>query len=170
MKKYATYLLIYSILGFLLERFINLIFLGTPYDNSVLIGPYQPLYGAGITALIFLYDAFIRNIKNVPFRYALLILFGIITTGLSELFSGLSYEWLTGLTLWDYGQTFTCSYPYVCALPTSLFGLLSALTVRWIHPFIEKQIKQLPKKLINVLLVLFLVDYVYTILKLILSV
>ena len=71
MKKYFIYLLVYSFGGYVLERIINLIAFGKWVENRVLIGPYQPLYGAGIVLAILVYDLLIvkyisnKNIKGI---------------------------------------------------------------------------------------------------------
>lgn len=166
MRKYFVYFMIYSFLGFLLERIINVIFLGYYYDNSVLVGPYQPLYGVGILLAVIFYDFYLKDMKRKLPRYLSLIIIAILTTGLSEFLHGEGYELFKGTQLWDYGQTFTCSYPYVCALPTSLFGVLSALAIVFIHPLIDKLVSKMPKYFFKwtfrFLLFVFVIDVIYT--------
>lgn len=166
MKKYFLYLIIYSIGGFILERIINLIFLGEYYDNSVLFGPWQPLYGAGILGALIIYDLFLYKIEHTFIKYSLLLLVSIITTGLSEAITGYGYEFLYGSGLWDYGMTFTCNLEYVCALPTSMFGVMSFMVILFIHPYIKSLIDGLQKHIFilifRFLLLIFLVDIIYT--------
>jgi uncharacterized membrane protein len=165
MKQYFTYFMIYSFLGFLLERIINLIAFGYYYDNSVLYGPYQPLYGLGLILAILFYD-FVLHDTNKYIKIPSLILIAIITTAFSEFINGEAYELLYGSELWDYGMTFTCSYPYVCGIPTSLFGLLSALVILLLHPFIKSYVSLLKTKQLNivfyVLLVILIIDSIFT--------
>ena len=163
MKKYFIYLIIYSIGGFVLERIINFIAYGGYYDNSVLIGPYQPLYGSGIVLAIIIYDYIIRkNISNKVFINITLLVTAIITTGLSEAITGYGYEYLYGVGLWDYGQFLPCKYPYVCVYPTTLFGIGSYLVIIYIHPFIEKYVKDYPNYIFYVLLTIFGLDIIIT--------
>ena len=145
MRKYFLYLIFYSIGGFILERIINLIAFGRWVDNSVLIGPYQPLYGAGILMAIIIYDLYLVRINNKLLKYILLLLVSIVTTGISEAVTGYGYEFLYGSGLWDYGATFTCKLEYICVLPTSMFGVLSFLVVVFIHPSVRKIYKSIPK-------------------------
>lgn len=145
MRKYFLYLMFYSVGGFILERIINVIALGEWYDNSVLIGPYQPLYGAGILMAIIIYDLFLNRFENKILKLTLLLIVSIITTGISEAVTGYSYEFLYGVGLWDYGQTFTCKLEYVCVLPTSIFGIFSFLVIVFIHPFVKGFINGIPK-------------------------
>ena len=166
MRKYFIYLMIYSFFGFILERILNVIFLGYYYDNSVLIGPYQPLYGVGILMAIIVYDLFLNRFDNKIIRYGLLLIVSIITTGLSEFLTGEGYELITNTQLWDYNQTFTCAYPYVCVIPTSLFGFFSFLAIVFVHPFVKLFIKNTPRLFIKwtfrLVLFVFVIDILYT--------
>lgn len=166
MRKYFLYLLLYSIGGFILERIINLIFLGYWYDNSVLFGPYQPLYGAGILMAIIFYDIFLRRMSNRVLKYFLLLVVAIITTGISEAVTGYGYEYFYGEGLWNYGSFFPCSLPYVCIYPTSLFGGISFLVIVFVHPFVRGFLKATPKFLIRwvfrISLLVFVIDIIYT--------
>ncbi len=166
MKKYFVYLVIYSIGGFILERFINLIFIGNMYDNSVLWGPYQPLYGFGILMALITYDLVLHRIPNKIVRYSVLLVVSILTTGISEAVTGYGYEYLYNAELWDYSDYFVCQLQYVCWLPTSLFGIGSFLVIVVIHPYLSLFIKTVPKKIFNivfyVLLFILLFDLVIT--------
>lgn len=166
MRKYFLYLIIYSIGGFILERIINLIALGYWYDNSILVGPWQPLYGMGILMAIIIYDIFLKHFEKKWIRYSLLLIVSILTTGISEAVTGFGYEFLYEVRLWDYGLFFTCSVPYVCAIPTSLFGVFSFLVIVLVHPFIRKIINTFPgfirRWLFRIAMLLFVIDIVYT--------
>ena len=166
MRKYFIYLMIYSVGGFILERILNVIFLGYYYDNSVLVGPYQPLYGAGILMAVIVYDVFLRGMNNKLLKYGLLLVVSIITTGMSEAVTGYGYEFLYGSSLWDYGQTFTCNLQYVCVLPTSLFGVISFLVIVFLHPFIRGFVNAIPRFgrrwLFRILLLIVIIDVIYT--------
>ena len=166
MRKYFLYLMFYSIAGFFLERIINLIAFGGWVDNSVLIGPYQPLYGVGILLAIIIYDLFLKRFENKFVMYGLLLIVSIITTGMSEAIMGYGYEFLYGIGLWDYGATFTCKLDYVCVLPTSMFGFFSFLVIVFVHPFVRGFLNKIPKLfkrwLFRITLLIFIVDIVIT--------
>ena len=133
------YVVVYGFLGFTLERVINLVAYGEWYDNRVLTFPVQPMYGLGVVLALVIFRFMKRFPLNSVLRVALLFPIAILTTAFSEWLSGEGYELLGGGTLWDYGQTFSfCTYPYVCLLPTTLFGILSALAILFVHPAIEK--------------------------------
>ncbi|MFW6298571.1 MAG: putative ABC transporter permease [Bacillota bacterium] len=140
------YVVVYGFFGYILERLINLVAYGHWYDNRVLTLPLQPMYGIGVVIAII----FFGQIKRFPINYhvqvGLLFPVAILSTALSEWVSGEGYLWLHGSRLWDYGHTFPmCDYPFVCWLPTTLFGLLSALTVLYVHPSLERFFSKWPK-------------------------
>ena len=166
MRKYFIYLMIYSVGGFILERFINLFFLGSFYDNSVLVGPYQPLYGTGILMAIIVYDFFVKYIPNNLLKYSALLVVAIITTGISEAVTGYGMDHFYNLQLWDYRDFFPVSYQYVGIIPTSLFGLLSFLVIVFLHPFVRNGVNSMPgiirRNVFRVLFVVFIMDVVYT--------
>lgn len=166
MRKYFIYLIIYSIGGFILERFINLFFLGSFYDNSVLVGPYQPLYGVGILMAIIIYDFFLIHITSKPIKYGLLLVVAIITTAISEAVTGYGMDALYSIQLWDYREFFPLSLRYVGWIPTTLFGIFSFLVIAFLHPFLRKAVNVIPgifrRLIFRVLLLVFLIDIIYT--------
>ena len=163
MKKYFLYLIIYSVGGFILERIINLIAYGGYYDNSVLIGPYQPLYGSGVVLAIIVYDFFIsKKIRNKLLGNVVLLITAIITTGLAEAVTGYGFEYLYGVILWNYGQFLPCQLYYVCIYPTTLFGVGSYLVIKYIHPIVKDYVKMIPDYIFYVILFIFSLDIVVT--------
>lgn len=166
MKKYFDYLLIYSIGGFILERIINIIFLGGYYDNSVLIGPYQPLYGSGILMAIMIKEYLIDpHLSNKISNTVVLILTAILTTAIAEAVTGFGFQYFYHVTLWDYSSFFPCRYPYVCVIPTSIFGIISFFVIKYIHPFIDTLEKSIPKKLSCFLFIIISFDIVFTLIN-----
>lgn len=163
MKKYFLYLLIYSIGGYILERIINLIAYGHWVENRVLIGFYQPLYGAGILMAILLYDFVLEKyIGNKLYRMFALLITTIITTGISEAVVGFGYDYLYGVSLWDYNLYFSCNLKYVCLIPTTLFGILSFTAIILVHPYIKTIEKMVPKTVATILFVIFIIDIIVT--------
>lgn len=163
MKKYFIYLLIYSFGGYILERVINLIAFGYWVENRVLIGPYQPLYGAGILMAILVYDfVIVKLTKDKRIRTLSLLLVSIITTAISEAVTGFGYEYLYNTSLWDYNLYFSCGVKYVCLIPTTLFGVLSFLVIYFLHRYIKPIEFIVSKRIALILFVLFIIDIFIT--------
>lgn len=162
MKRYLTYFFFYSIGGWALERILNVIVLGYWYDNGVLFGPYQGLYGVPVVLTIIVYDKLILKSNN---RYVIELLFmatAILFTYLSEGLTGIGYELLTGTQLWDYGATFVCKYPYICLLPSTIFGLVSYLIIRFLHPQFKRFLDRVNTPFLYILSLIYIVDVIVT--------
>lgn len=168
LKRYFIYLIFYSVGGFILERIINLIFYGSWYDNSVLIGPYQPLYGFGILFTIIVYDFFYKQLINFKpiYKELCLLITAIFFTGLAEAITGYGFEYLFGVYLWNYGEFFPCKLEYICIYTTPLFGVLSYLVVRYIHPIFKRPLANVNNILYYLMAFIFTVDVVLTLIKL----
>ncbi len=157
------YLIVYGFFGFIVERIINIVFLGYYHDNSVLFLPVQPMYGLGVVITIYAYHH-LRKLRLGHFGlFVLIMAIGISATMFSEHLSGTLYYRLYGLNLWDYRHTFSlCTRPYTCIIPSSLFGVLSVLTVVFIHPWVELFVKRIPQWLMGTVIVIVLIDYILT--------
>ena len=166
-KRYFMFLIFYSVGGFILERIINLVFLKEWYDNSVLIGPYQPLYGFGVLLTIIFFNTVylkLRDMKDI-YKETILIIVAIFFTGLSEAVTGWGFEFVFDVHLWDYGDTFPCAYEYVCLIPTTLFGIISYLVVKYFHPLVKFHIERISNILFYIILVIFVTDVIYTLIN-----
>ena len=103
--------------------------------------------------------------QNKYVKEGFFILAAILFTAISEASTGYLFEWITGHHLWDYGDTFPCRLDYVCVLPTSLFGVLSYLVVKFFHPLLKRWVDQTKDYIVYPLLVLFTVDVIYTLIR-----
>ncbi len=163
--QYFNYLIIYSILGFLLERLINIIFLGYYYDNSFLFGPWQPLYGSGVLIGIILIEKFKLLISPMKwYKISIATLLSIVTTYLVEAITGYGFEYFFEMKLWDYRDTFGDKFgtQYVNLIASTLFGTLSFLVILFIHPFIKIGLNFLHINIRYIVCILFIIDIVYT--------
>jgi len=158
----------YSVGGFILERIINLIFLGEWVDNSVLIGPYQPLYGSGVLLTIIFYNTVYKRLHNIKdiYKEIVFIFMAIFFTGLVEAVTGWGFQIIFNIRLWDYGETFPCSLRYICFIPTTLFGIISYLVVKYLQPHIHFHIERTSHVLFYILFIIFASDILYTLINL----
>lgn len=159
----AFYLVLYGFLGWALERVINVVYFGFWYDNRVLFTYVQPMYGLGVVLTLIAYERFKKKSSKTGVVISLTIIFAIIFTAFSEFISGLGYEYLYGELLWDYRMAFpSCYHPYVCIIPSSLFGVLSAFTVIFVHPHIEVFTSFVPKYIKAGLVGIVVIDFIWT--------
>ncbi len=162
MKRYLTYFMFYSFGGWVLERIINLIFLGEWYDNGVLFGPYQGLYGVPVLVTIYLYEFHIKRIDNKYVKELLFVGTAVLFTYVSEYVTGTGYEYLTGRHLWNYSDFLPCKGIYTCYLPSTLFGIVSYLIVKYLHPLVKGWFDEVKNNLIYLILVIYLIDAIIT--------
>lgn len=163
MKKYFIYLLIYSFLGYMLERIINIIAYKELTNGGLLYGPYQPIYGTGIVMAIIVNTFFISKLDiKKYYKDVLLLLTAILTTCISEAVTGFGYDYFYGISLWNYNEFFTCQNKYICLVPTTLFGFGSFLVIKYFHTYVKNLYLLINDYVYYALLALFTIDVVLT--------
>lgn len=127
----------------------------------MLYGPYQFLYAFPIVITLVLIIPLKR--KNTTYKYYIVtFLIVCALTALTEYITWNIHYYLYGVSLWNYGDTFTCTYKAVCFIPTTLFGILGFLAIVFINPLIEKFEKKIPIVLTIITLIIVLVDIMFT--------
>ncbi len=161
--KIGCYLIVYSVMGYVVENVINLVYFGFWIDNSVLIGPYQPMYAIGVLLTLWFYNVIKPLRINRFFKLLFLWVVAVLFTGLSEWVSGSLYEYFYHALLWDYQLSFSvCRHPYVCIFPTTLFGLMAVFSVLVVHPFVRQFSMLIPRYVKGVVILIFIADIIYT--------
>lgn len=153
----AFYFFIYSFAGWCLEiayasvkghKFLN---------RGVLNGPLCPVYGLGMLIILTFYG-------NDEVGFIFLAIGSSVVATLLEFFTGGLMELLFKKRWWDYSGYRSNIGGYVCLPFSALWGILSALAVTFIHPFIRRLASLIPpfagKVGIIVLLVLLAVDLI----------
>ena len=159
----SFYIVVYSFLGWALERIINVVYYAEWYDNRVLHLWFQPMYGLGVVFTLIAYEKLQKYRIKKRTVFALTALIAILFTAMFEALSGYGYLYLFGEELWNYKEAFPfCQNPYVCIVPSSLFGLFSAYTVIYLHPNIEMWLAYIPKPIKVGLIVLLVGDFLVT--------
>ncbi len=157
------YLVLYGFFGWGLERVINLMYFGYWYENRVLYSFVQPMYGLGVVLTLIGYEVLRKKVKHSGILIGLTVLIGVGATMVSEWISGVGYEALFGVLLWDYRLAFSlCTSPYVCIVPSTLFGVLAAFTVVYLHPHIEVWVRWIPQSLKAAIIFLVALDMMIT--------
>ena len=157
------YIVVYSFLGWALERAINVVYYAEWYDNRVLHLWLQPMYGLGVVFTLIAYEKLQKSRIKKRTIFVFTVFIAIFFTAMFEALSGYGYFYFFGKELWNYKATFPfCQNPYVCVVPSSLFGLFSAYTVIYIHPHIEIWLSYIPKAIRVGFIILLVVDFVVT--------
>lgn len=152
---------IVSILGYLYELILSLIFNGKLLSHGILYGPWLPIYGTGSLLIINL-----KKYKNNPLKVFIL---SCVITGLLEYICGYLLLKFLNKRLWDYRGWFLNLNGFVSFLSLFCFGIGSLLIIYFIYPKIETLFKKVNHKVIklglSVISILFFGDTLITILK-----
>lgn len=162
---YINIFLIYSIIGYLFEALITLITKGE-FKSGIMYGPWTPIYGIGVIIILLLSNYLFKNL-HLPKFYEIiiaLILIVIILTIL-EWLGGISIEKLFHKTLWDYSNQKYHIGKYISLTASITWAVGTLLVIYIINPFLKDTIKTIPSLITIILLILFLIDFIYTIIK-----
>jgi len=132
------YFMVYSWYGFLLEIVFARIIRAKKRDRKCfLVLPLCPVYGLGALAILSLPQTVLR----VP---VLLVLFGGLAATGTEYMMALFYEKMLRVSFWDYSGQAGNWKGRVCPQFSLFWGLLAAVLVCWIHPWVSRMIILVP--------------------------
>lgn len=144
-EKFSTYFLyfiVYSILGWLYEVFLEVVIYKWGFSNrGLLFGPYLPVYGTGALFII----AFTKNlihkkikIGEVNITPLLVFIQVVIITTIIELIASYLLQWTTGGWLWDYTSYKIQFEGRICLSASIRFGFGGLIILYIIQPFLIK--------------------------------
>ena len=133
MDLYAAccYFLIYSFLGWVIEVVYHAVTLGKIMNRGFLNGPVCPVYGFGMTAVLFMF-----NILGTDDPVAVFII-GTLLTTVIELTAGWALYTFFHARWWDYSNMPLNLGGYICPAFSMIWGLAVLAVVRIAHPAIE---------------------------------
>ena len=150
--------IIYSIIGWILEVFYNLIFEDKKIVNrGFLIGPYCPIYGVGcllILGLLFRY-------KSQPVG---LFVLSMVICSLLEYITSYVMEKLFKARWWDYSDKRFNINGRICLETMIPFGIVSCLIIYIVNPFFVSILREVPGIDLTILFIvtsiIFIVDVI----------
>lgn len=134
------YFLIYAFIGWLLETGYSFAILGHFTKRGFLFGPLCPIYGWGAVILISCLKKYKSNSIKLFFYSA--IIFSIF-----EYIAGFALDALFAARWWDYTNDFMNLNGRISIFYSFAWGIIAILFINHIHPFIEKIIKKVLKKI-----------------------
>ena len=158
--KIFLWLMIYSFAGWVYESILCSVTSGSLVNRGLLTGPYCPIYGFGALIVIF-------ALRDNTGSILSLFLSSIVLTGILEYFTSWLLEKVFHAKWWDYSH-----YPFningrVCLYGALIFGLLSVLLMRVIHPVVEGLVDSLSALTVYIasgtLLTVISADFVITV-------
>ena len=161
---YVNIFFIFSFIGFLFENVLN-IFTNDNFNSGVLYGPWTFIYGIGVLLMVivykFLQQYHLKKWKEVVLFY---IIITIVMT-LVEFSGGMLIETIFHRTYWDYTNMRFNYGKYICLEVSLAWGLLSTFITYLVLPFINKIEKKIPWFVSVGLIILFIVDIIFTLIN-----
>ena len=144
-------LAVYSFLGWIIEVVYRSFTQRQLINAGFLYGPFIPIYGFGALFIIFL-DYIIRELP-LPVK---LFAYGIILTVI-EYLTGLLFEKIFQLKLWDYSNNKINLHGRVCLLFSTFWAVMAVVFVHFIHPLILRYVQSFREAFLNPLGVLLFI-------------
>lgn len=141
-RYFILYFLIYAFLGWLLETFYAVSTLGHFVKRGFLYGPLCPIYGWGAIILISLLQKYKSNSLKLFFYSG--IVFSIF-----EYIVGFALDALFATKWWDYTNDFMNLNGRISIFFSFAWGIIALIFINHIHPFIEKKVQKIIKKIPN---------------------
>ena len=158
----ATYFIIYSFLGWVLESIFRSFCEKKIINTGFLRGPICPIYGCGAIIMILF-------LKNFSSSKILLFIMSIIFLSLWEYIVGVILEKLFKTKYWDYSDHKFNYKGRICLTNSIAWGFLGVLFIDFIHPAIVNLLKNVDvlylKIIVPILLILILTDAIISIVK-----
>ena len=143
-----------------MESIIRMICEKKIINTGFLVGPFCPIYGIGALIMILFLDKFKGNV---------LILFvtGFFILSLWEYVVGVFLEKFFKTKYWDYSDHKFNIKGRVCLTNSIFWGILGITFIRFIHPFIVKELALIDNRLVTyltcILLIYIIVDAIISI-------
>lgn len=161
---YVNMFFIFSFIGFLFENVLN-IFTNDTFNSGILYGPWTFIYGVGILLMIIVYKFLVQyHLK----KWKEILLFYVIITivmTLVEFSGGMLIETIFHRTYWDYTNMRFNYGKYICLEVSLSWGLLATFITYLILPFINKIEKKIPWFVSLGLIILFVIDILFTLIN-----
>jgi len=134
------YLIFYSFVGWVYESILCSVLEKRLVNRGFLNGPVCPVYGFGAVLVI----AVFGRAENI----VALFLGGMVLTCSLEFLTSVLLEKLFHAKWWDYSQYRFNIQGRICLHGALVFGALSVLVVRFVHPFVERTMDAVPDNVI----------------------
>lgn len=153
--RFFWYFIIYSYLGFLLEKGFAAATGGRKERKCRFFLPLCPVYGLGAVALVSLPASLQGNV-------GVLVLCAALVASATEYAVGTFYWRCLGVRFWDYDGMPLNVKGRVCLYFSTVWGVLALLVLRLIHPLVAAAAALLPGWAAWPLLALFVCDTLFT--------
>ena len=165
------YFLVYSIIGWIMEVMFHAAVLKLIVNRGFLNGPVCPVYGFGMLAILSAINTMRERLPVSSGKLYILIVFltGMILASAVELAAGWILFHIFHLRWWDYSDFRFNFKGYICLRFSIFWGIGVVVAVMAAHPVISRSTaERIPENigwpLINLFAVLYLLDFIISIL------
>lgn len=158
---YINLFFVYSILGFIFENTLVRL-LSSNYESGILFGPWVPVYGLGVLVIVLLYKCLVKYIKKEWLRTILLFLLSALLLSILEWIGGELIENVFNKVFWNYEHFKYNIGKYVSLETAAIWGVFALFIVYLIKKPLDKFISHIPKWLSVIFVILFIIDWVIT--------
>lgn len=143
------YFFLYAFTGWLLETIYGFGVLGHFTKRGFLFGPLCPIYGFGAVILI-------SGLKRYKSNSLKLFCYSAVVFSVFEYIAGFALDSLFSGRWWDYTSDFLNLNGRISLFYSFAWGIIAILFINHIHPFVEKHVKKVLKKIPNLLQIIII--------------
>lgn len=152
-EKYIALFFIYSIAGWLMESLGDTVKKKRFVNRGFLIGPYCPIYGAGVLLITILLAKYSDDIWIVFFM-------SLLICGTLEYLTSYVMEKIFKARWWDYSNNKFNINGRICLETLIPFGIAGTFIIYVANPFFLKYIEMIPETLMHILTGTFMAIYI----------
>ncbi len=169
-KKYVIYFMLYSMIGWIYEVFLEVVVYKWGFSNrGFLTGPYCVIYGfASLIFIITLYGLKNKKVKigKVSITPVVIFLGIVLISTLIELIGSYMMQAVTGTWMWNYTRFRFNFQGRIAFNPSLRFGIGGMIFLYVFQPIFEKFTNKISIKTLNMIsnliIGVLLVDCIYT--------
>ncbi|MBQ2639525.1 MAG: putative ABC transporter permease [Bacilli bacterium] len=160
---YINSFFIYSVFGYIFEIIVNLLQKHKPI-SGILYGPWTPIYGIGAVLILIIFKKVFKVLKLNKFLEILiaLLIIALVLTFI-EWIGGILIEKFFHITFWDYRKLKLNIGKYIALEVTGIWIVGSLVILYFLQPLFNKFIKLIPNYFTYLLIILMVVDMLFTI-------
>lgn len=157
MYYYLNYFFLFSIIGHFIESFFY-----ESGNGGILLGWWTPIYGIGIIIILIIFKMLNKiNSKNYIKGILLFFICSILLSSIEAL-GGYLIKLIFKKELWDYSNHMFNIGKYTSLEMATVWGISSILFAYILKPLTDKIVMLIPKCLTFILTILFIIDFVST--------
>lgn len=170
-RKNYLFFIFYSFIGWIYEEIFFAV-QGEFVNRGFLTGPYLPIYGIGSLFLIYLLKDLIKKkikIKKINITPIIVFLLVFVITTVVEYVGHFILDEYFNIILWDYSKNYLNINGRVCFYASRNFAIMGTIGMYFVQPKLERFLNKLSEKKINflfvVLFLIFIIDFIFTIIN-----